>query len=205
MNRRDLLTGRKPVKSASQGAEFYTNALLVTHEGEKVRFYDDLIKDKLVIINHIYTQCEGTCPIATANLVRVQRLLGERVGRDVHMYTLTLKPWEDDVDALKAYAEAHGVRPGWKFLTGDDHDLTTIRFRLSRWDHLGIDFNIEQHTGMVRIINDPINRWTMYPANGRPELIVDAVGWAEATKPYEIRLKENREKQARINAEYATS
>jgi protein SCO1/2 len=68
---------------------------LTTHEGKKVKFYDDLIKDKIVIINFMYVKCEGTCPGTTANLVKVQKLLGDRVGKDIFMYSITLKPEED--------------------------------------------------------------------------------------------------------------
>jgi protein SCO1/2 len=104
MNRRDLLSGKpasQPTPPGSRGAEFYTNALLRTHEGREVRFYDDLIKDKIVAINFFYTQCEGTCPKSTMNLLSLQKALGDRLGRELFIYSITLKPHEDDVAALK--------------------------------------------------------------------------------------------------------
>src|SRR5215831_3096467 len=76
-------------------ARYFPNVALTTHEGKKVRFYDDLIKDKIVTINFMYADCEGVCPGITANLVNVQRALGERVGRDIFMYSITLKPEHD--------------------------------------------------------------------------------------------------------------
>ena len=72
------------------------NVALVTHDGKPVRFYDDLVKDRKVVINFMYTTCaDGTCPITTANLVQVQKLLGDRVGRDVFFYSITLSPDQD--------------------------------------------------------------------------------------------------------------
>jgi protein SCO1/2 len=71
--------------SASLGPDFYTNAVFRTHENKEVRFYDDLIKGKHVVINFMYTQCEGSCPITTANLAKVQKVLKNRVGRDIFM------------------------------------------------------------------------------------------------------------------------
>jgi protein SCO1/2 len=203
MDRRALFTGANtaPLPSASLGPDYYTNAVLRTQDGEEVRFYDDLIKDKIVAINFIYTQCEGACPLTTSNLVRVQKLLGKRLGRDIFMYTLTLKPWQDDAAALEEYAKAHGVGPGWKFLTGDDYDLTTIRFKLFRWDHPALDFNLEQHTGMVRVINDRQDRWSMCPTLATPEQIVDAIAWAEPTKPLAVRQHAGYAIQAKRNAE----
>src|ERR1043165_874415 len=76
-------------------ARYFPNFELTTHQGRKVRFYDDLIKDKIVVINFMYAQCEGICPGITANLLRVQKILGDRIGRDIFMYSITLKPEED--------------------------------------------------------------------------------------------------------------
>jgi len=188
-----------PPRSASLGPDYYTNAVLRTQDGEEVRFYDDLVKDKIVAINFIYTQCEGACPLTTSNLMKAHKLLGARAGRDIHMYTITLKPWEDDPAALKEYAQAHGAK--WTFLTGDDCDLTTIRFKLFRWDHPALDFNFEQHTGMVRVINDRMDRWSMCPTLATPAQIVDAIGWAEPTKPVAVRTREGYAIRARLNAE----
>ncbi len=72
----------------------FLNVALTTHEGKTVRFYDDLVKDKTVMLNFFYTNCvnEAICPLSTANLVRVQKLLASRMGRDVFMYSITLDP-----------------------------------------------------------------------------------------------------------------
>ena len=199
MNRRELFTGS--ARSASLGPGYYTNAVLHTHDGRQVRFYDDLIKDKIVAINFMYARCEGACPITTANLVKVQKLLGDRVGRDIFMYSITLKPWEDDPATLRAYAEAHGVKPGWLFLTGDQYDLDTIRFRLFRWDHPKLDFDLDQHTGMVRAINDRLDRWSMCPTFAEPSQIAAAILWVEPTRPLEVRIRENVAAQERIDRE----
>jgi protein SCO1/2 len=183
------------------GPEFYTNAVLRTHENKPVRFYDDLIKGKLSLINFIYTGCMKSCPRSTGNLAKAQKLLGDRVGRDVFMYSITLKPEEDDPTTLRDYARGHGAGPGWLFLTGDEYDLTTIRFKLARWDHPMLDFDLDQHTGMVRIINDTLNQWTMCPTHATPKQIVDAVSWVEPTKPFAVRLRENYVAQAGIDRE----
>ena len=79
---------------------YFPNLVLTTHEGNKVKSYDDLVKDKIVIFNMFYAKCEGICSPITRNLVRLQNILGERVGKDIFMYSFTLKPKEDNVDAL---------------------------------------------------------------------------------------------------------
>ena len=92
-----------------------------------MRFYDDLIKDKVVVINFMYAQCEGICVPVTQNLKRVQNLLGKRVGRDIFMYSITLKPEEDTPEKLKHYVQMHKLKPGWTFLTGKPDEIQTLR------------------------------------------------------------------------------
>ena len=70
-------------------AEYFPNTLVQTHEGKKLRFYDDAVKGKIVVFNMMYTVCTGICPGNTANLLQVQQALGSRLGKDVFMYSMT--------------------------------------------------------------------------------------------------------------------
>jgi protein SCO1/2 len=154
----------------------FPNVTLYTHEGKKVKFYDDLIRGKVVAINMMYAECEGICPIATSNLVRVQELLGERVGRDLFLYSLTLQPELDTPQRLKEYAEMHDVKPGWLFLTGERADIQQLRYCLGFFDRNPVvDGDKATHTGMVRIGNDVYGRWTTSPALTSPEQIVATI------------------------------
>jgi protein SCO1/2 len=113
---------------------YFPNLVLTSHEGKKLKFYDDLIKDKIVIFNMFYAQCQGICSPITRNLVRLQKILGDRVGKDIFMYSFTLKPKEDNVKALAHYAEMHKVAPGWLFLTGSADDMELLRHKLGYVD-----------------------------------------------------------------------
>jgi protein SCO1/2 len=203
MDRRQFfasLAGSMPCSaSASLGPAFFTNAMFRTHENKEVRFYDDLIKGKHVVINFMYTNCEGSCPISTANLVKAQEILKKRVGQDIFMYSISLKPEEDDPATLKEYARMHRVKPGWLFLTGSRFDTDTLRLRLAGEHHPGIDLDATQHTAMIRIINDSMNRWFMAPAQGSVETIVQAIRWCDTPKPLDVRLRENAIAQAKID------
>src|ERR1044072_1735464 len=169
MQRRKFLTNlksdkapsklRDPVQGlphvASPGPAVFTNALLRTHEDKAVRFYDDLIRGKHVLINMMYATCEGACPIVTANLIKVHEALKDRMGKDLFMYSITVKPEEDDPAALKHFAMMHrAMLPGWSFLTGDPYDIETIRYRLFGMDHPGFDGDVTLHSSYLRIIND---------------------------------------------------
>jgi len=179
-NRRELLSGNFAASAAQPrkmyGASYFSNLTLTTHEGRKVRFYDDLIRNKLVAFNMMYVRCEDTCPLTTANLVRVQKLLGERVGRDVFMYSLTLQPHVDKPADLRKYVEAMGVQTGWLFLTGAPEDMLRVRKRLGFTDpNPKVDRRLSSHTGMLRIGNDTYDRWGMAPAMTTPEQIVSTI------------------------------
>jgi protein SCO1 len=203
MDRRQFLaslTSSAPCSaSASLGPAFFTNAVFRTHENKEVRFYEDLIKGKHVVINFMYANCQGSCPVTTANLVRVQEVLKKRVGHDIFMYSISIKPEEDDPAVLKEYARMHGAKPGWLFLTGDRYDTDTLRLRLAGEHHPGIDLDATQHTAMVRVINDINNRWFMCPALASVETIVQTIRWCDLPKPLEVRRRENAIAQARIN------
>ena len=164
-------------------ARYFPNVELTSHLGKKVRFYDDLIKDKIVVINFMYAQCAGICPGITANLLKVQKLLGNRVGRDIFMYSITLKPEEDSAKELREYAEMHGVKPGWLFLTGKPDEVDMLRRRLGFSDtNPKLDKDKSNHIGMVRYGNEPRQWWAMCPGQAHAEWIVDSILWMDGPK-----------------------
>ncbi|MDB5745295.1 MAG: electron transporter SenC [Massilia sp.] len=146
-------------------AAYFGNARLLTHEGKGVRFYDDLLSGKLVVINMMYTTCTGICPANTAALKALQQALGARVGRDIFMYSLSLRPAFDTPAALRDYARRYDTGPGWTFLTGKPMDVDAIRRRLGFYDsNPAVDADPARHTGMLRIGNLRASRWCMAPA-----------------------------------------
>jgi protein SCO1 len=163
-------------------ARYFPNVELTTHEGKKVRFYDDLIKDKIVVINFMYADCEGICPTITTNLVKAQKLLGDRMGRNIFMYSLTLSPDKDTPEALKRYAKMHGVKAGWTFLTGKPEDIETLRRSLGfSTGNLKLDKDKTNHVGMVKYGNELRQWWGMVPGKAKPTWIVESILWMEGT------------------------
>lgn len=159
---------------------YFPNFELTTHEGKKVHFYDDLIKDKIVVLNFMYVKCKGVCMPVTMNLKRVQNLLGGRVGRDIFMYSITLKPEEDTPQALKKYVRAHRIKPGWTFLTGKPDEINTLRRSLGFTDAKEkLDRDITNHTGMVKYGNEPRQWWAMFPGEANAPWIVECIGWMD--------------------------
>jgi len=162
---------------------YFPNLVLTTHEGNKVKFYDDLVKDKIVVFNMFYAKCEGICSPVTRNLVRVQNLLGNRVGKDIFFYSFSLKPKEDTVSALAHYAEMHKVKPGWLFLTGSPDDMELLRRKLGFVDpDPEVDKDTSNHIGVLKYGNGPLQRWGGCPGMQAPDAIAEAIGWVDWPK-----------------------
>lgn len=161
-------------------ARYFPDVALRTHRNQRVRFYDDLIKDKVVIINFMYARCDGICPGITANLLKVQKLLGDRVGRDIFMYSITLKPAEDTPAILEGYAAIYNVGPGWSFLTGHPADIELLRRKLGFVNpNPKLDADSSQHIGNIRYGNEPLQLWGACPGLAAPGWIVESLGWLD--------------------------
>ncbi len=103
------------VLAGGPDASHFPNIELITQDGKKVHFYDDLIKGKIVAIDMIYTTCQYACPLETARLAQVQKKLGDRVGQDIFFYSISIDPVHDTPAVLKAYMEKFHIGPGWTF------------------------------------------------------------------------------------------
>jgi protein SCO1/2 len=158
------------------GAGYFPNIPLVTHEGQEVRFYDDLIAGKVVAINFIFTSCPDSCPAETAKLVAVQRELGDRVGRDIFMYSISIDPEYDTPEVLKAYREKFSIKPGWTFLTGKEDDITLLRKRLGLYmDEIQNDDGDHNLTFIVG--NDRTGKWIKRSPFDNSKVLANLIGY----------------------------
>lgn len=162
---------------------YFPDVTLITHEGKKVRLYEDLVENKCVMMNFMYAHCTGICSPVTANLRRAQLLMRDRVGKDVFMYSFTLKPREDSPAVLREYVKERKLGPGWTFLTGDPDDMELVRRRLGFVDaDPKLDADTSNHTGMVRYGNEALTLWAAFPGLQRPEAMVKSMLWVATPK-----------------------
>jgi protein SCO1/2 len=161
----------------------FPNVLLTAHMGEQLRFYDDLIKGKIVVINFMYVKCDGVCPGITANLTKLQKLLGARLGRDIFMYSFTLKPEEDSPEVLRRYATAYHVKKGWTFLTGVPDDMELLRRSLGFTDpDPRLDADKSNHIGNIRYGNEALQLWGSCPGLSRVSWMAESISWVDWPK-----------------------
>ena len=192
-----------PVRRMGPSARFFPNVVLRTHRDEKVAFYDDLVRDKIVMINFMSVKGDAVYPV-TDNLVKVQRLLRGRVGRDVFMYSITVDPKRDTPEALTRFAEKHGVGPGWLFLTGRRKEIDLLRsFLFVRRDKPNGEVKVTGTPGrccsggLVRYGNESLNRWGSFPAKITPESIVKRFSWVGMAGKGEIKKPSTHARRAK--------
>ena len=166
-------------KGSPWGKDYFPNVDLVNQDGKTLKFYDDLIKDKVVAINFIYTHCGDSCPAETASLKRVQALLGDSVGKDVFFYSISIDPDHDTPKVLKEYAERFKVGPGWSFLTGSKADTTLIRKKLGlyRGDE---EASLGQHNINFIIGNERTGQWMKKTPFDEPKTLARLLGYTLA-------------------------
>ncbi|HEY2323479.1 MAG TPA: SCO family protein [Thermoanaerobaculia bacterium] len=94
---------------------------VVDQDGRSHRFYSDLIAGKLVVINAVYTSCTNVCPMMQRSFADLQDVLGDRLGKDVFLISISRDPDRDTPTRMKEYARRFHAKPGWMFVTGQ-HD-----------------------------------------------------------------------------------
>jgi protein SCO1 len=153
--------------SSRWGKDYLPNLPVLDQDGRQFNFYDDLIAGKNVVINFIYTTCNDICPLTTARMAVVQDKLGDAVGRDVFMYSISIDPENDRPEQLKNYAEAFRVGPGWKLLTGKPEDIAIIRHKLGERSRV-----LKEHRHEMLIGNADNGSWSKDSAFGDLERVV---------------------------------
>ena len=152
-------------------ANHFPNVRLRTQDNREVRFYDDLVKGRVVMINFMFTTCTSLCPRSTANLVKVQQALGDHAGRDMFVISISVDPEHDTPSVLKQYAEQYQIKPGWTFVTGKRADIERIRQGLGVRDN----DDLSQHTGMLIYGNEPFGQWASTPVMQSPATLAAIV------------------------------
>jgi protein SCO1 len=136
------------------GANFMPNVPVVDQNGRTLKFYDDVIKDRIVVINFAYTVCKDMCPLVTARLALLQDKLGDLVGRDIHFVSISIDPVRDTPQQLKQFSDAFGVGPGWTFLTGTPEHINQIRKKLGERSR-----SLNEHRNELLLGNDRTGEW----------------------------------------------
>ena len=146
---------------------YFTDLPVVSHEGQVLRFYSDVLKDRVVLINFVYTNCKGACPLVTQKLKQVQKSLGERFGSEVFFVSISIDPDRDTPAALREFARQQNAdQPGWFFLTGDKPNVERIVKKLGQYNG-----EVGAHSTLMIVGNVRTRHWAKIPPTATPAQI----------------------------------
>lgn len=146
---------RSPAALRTDARGYFTDLPVIAQDGKERRFFSDVLKDKVVLIYLFFTNCESTCPMINQKLANVQNLLGDRLGTDITLISITTDPANDTPPVVKEYSENFVSRPGWLFLTGDPRNIDAIVRRLG---HTSQD--PKAHVTFLMVGNVAKAKWT---------------------------------------------
>src|SRR5579864_2927578 len=164
-----------PSAAAEQGHEsaahhYFTDVELIDQDGKSRRLYSDLLAGKTVVIDSFFSSCTGSCPAVAATLARLQAALGDRLGRDVVLLSLSVDPETDTPARLKEYAARLGAKPGWYFLTGSRQNVDLALRKLGQYSE-----RKEDHTNLLIVGNERTGLWKKVFGLAKPEEVLAIV------------------------------
>jgi len=154
-----------PKRARGKTSDAFPNIRMTDQHGREYSFFEDLIKDRAVVVNFMFTQCALICPGTTSHLARLHAAFGGAVGSDLTFISVTLHPENDSVEALHEYWEAFGSHAGWLYLRGDYEETELLRRRMGVYDlDPVIDADKTEHGGILTFGSDLTDRWAALPA-----------------------------------------
>lgn len=175
-------SGPRLKRDGSRIADQYANVSLLNQYGERVRFVDDFVTDRALIVNSMYTQCRGTCPGTAEKLESLRETLSPVFGDKLTIVSFTLEPTVDTPAVLRKYAKMYGANErrsdlcDWQFLSGTKDNIDALRRSIGFYDlDPKVDQDITQHDSLLLFGNDVTDRWSSLPAQLRLPLLVEAI------------------------------
>lgn len=138
----------------SPAEKYFSDVELINQDGEKLRFYNDVLKNKVVVINTFFTTCKSICPPMNRNFEKMQEALGDRLGNGVFLVSISVDPETDTPTRLKEYGRSFHARPGWLFLTGKKQNVDWALYKLGQYVETK-----DNHTSIFIIGNEPKGLW----------------------------------------------
>jgi cytochrome oxidase Cu insertion factor (SCO1/SenC/PrrC family) len=152
----------------AKARDYFSNVELVDQNGERLKFYDEVLKDNIVVISFIFTNCQSACPLMTQNLTMIRNMLREDERRNIQFVSISIDPLRDTPAAMKEFAQKHDADiDGWLWLTGQPDDVNYITKRLGSYTD-----DPEMHTTTLLAANVPNAHWTKIEPNVPPNGVV---------------------------------
>jgi cytochrome oxidase Cu insertion factor (SCO1/SenC/PrrC family) len=160
---------QKQVADEQAARNYFTDLPVLNQEGRQLRFYSDVLKDKVVLVNFVFTHCKDACPLITQKLTLVRDQLASEFGKDIHFVSISLDPTRDTPAALKEFARVQQAdHDGWVFVTGDADNVNLIIKKLGQYTP-----DIESHSVLMLAGNVKYGHWAKIPPTAQPMQIAE--------------------------------
>ena len=143
-----------PETPQSPANKYFTDVMLVTHKGESLQLYTDLIKDKVVIIHSFFTSCKSSCPVSMRQMAGIQQRFSDNMGKELFILSISLDPAIDSPLKLQAYADELNAGPGWQLMSGSQGNVDLVLKKLGLYVA-----DIESHKNTMIIGNESTGLW----------------------------------------------
>ncbi|HEX7957237.1 MAG TPA: SCO family protein [Pyrinomonadaceae bacterium] len=157
-------------QAQSPAAKYFTDVELIDQDGRKLRFYSDVLKGKTVIVNAFFTTCTSVCPPMNRNMEKIQNALGDRVGKDVFLVSISVDPATDTPPRLKEYSQKFHAKPGWMFLTGKKENVDWALYKVGQYVE-----EKQDHMTVIIVGNEATGLWKKMLGMGKAEELVKIV------------------------------
>ena len=167
----------KPAAPAKSADVELRDLTLVDQDGRKVKFVSDVIGDRIVVMDFVYTSCTTVCPVLSAVFSQVQARLGDELGKEVALVSMSVDPIRDTPQRLKAYAAKHKAQPGWIWLTGSKTTMDDVLNGLGAYSP-----NFEDHPSMVLVGDGRTGEWSRFFGFPSPDRLMEQVNALQAAR-----------------------
>ncbi|MDH3865350.1 MAG: SCO family protein [Gammaproteobacteria bacterium] len=162
-------TSADKAAAEAKARDYFTNVELIDQDGQRLKFYDDVLKDNIVVISFIFTNCQGACPLMTRNLTMIRDMLPGNVRDEIHFISISLDPVRDTPAAMKEFAQTHDAdQESWLWLTGQPDNVNLVTKKLGTYTD-----ELEAHTTMLIAANVRESHWTKIAPNVPPKGVAE--------------------------------
>ena len=157
-----------PAEREAKARNYFTDTPLVAQDGRSMRFYSDVLKNRLVLINFVFTECGDACPLITRKLLEARQELGP-LAREVRNVSITIDPERETPETMAAFARKHGaIDPEWFWLSGSKANIELVAKRLGAYT----ESREEHFTGLI-VGNLRTDRWAKIRPDAPPVVIAE--------------------------------
>jgi protein SCO1/2 len=144
----------RPAFAVGPAAQYFKDIVLTDQNGNRVRLYEDVMKDRTIVMNSFFATCKGACPIMTATYTALQARFADHLGKDLMFVSITVDPTNDTPPKLAEYARKAKAKPGWLLLTGSKDEVTRALKKIGQYSETP-----EEHMNIMIVGNDRTGLW----------------------------------------------